>query len=429
MSIDSHIQNLREEKAGLVQNLQQMYDELEDEERAPDPEEDSEWRDTVDRIDEIDEKIESLEEKRRDIEGLQDDLDSPNEDPITTGAGAGGSEDRTEQADQDVLSFRGELKYRVNRVPGMGSTSLDITEEEKRALQADIDEAGGFTLAPQQFVDDLIKFVDDELFMRQLSRVEPVEGTDSLGAPSLDQDPSDPTFGSEIGTISEDSQMDFGARELNPHIEAERILVSRKLLRASALDIDQLVRDRLAYKFQVAEEKAELTGSGANEPLGVFTASPDGISTSRDVSEDMNTDSITTDGLISCKYNLKAQYQRNADWIFHRDSVKQIRKLKDGQGQYIWDPGGQLGLTEDAPGLILNRPYRMSEYAPNTFGTGNYIGILGDFRRYWIAVSMEMEVQVLQELYAENSQVGFIGREWVDGMPVLEEAFSRLQFA
>jgi len=158
--------------------------------------------------------------------------------------------------------------------------------------------------------------------------------------------------------------------------------------------------------------------------MGVFTAATAGfgISTSRDVATGNAATAFTTDGLMEALYSLKGQYHALATWIFHRDAIKRLRKLKDGEGQYIWNPdmkGGQ-------PDMVLGRPYKMSEYCPNTFTTGKYVGIIGDFKNYWIADALSMRIQRLNELYAATNQVGFIGRLESDGMPTLEEAFSRV---
>jgi HK97 family phage major capsid protein len=112
----------------------------------------------------------------------------------------------------------------------------------------------------------------------------------------------------------------------------------------------------------------------------------------------------------------------NLRWVFHRDAIKQIRKLKDGNGQYLWTPG-----LSGTPDMICEVPFIMSEYAPNTFTSGLYVGIIGDFTYYWIAEALGMQMKRLNELYAETNQVGFIGRMEVDGMPVLEEAFVRVK--
>jgi HK97 family phage major capsid protein len=82
-----------------------------------------------------------------------------------------------------------------------------------------------------------------------------------------------------------------------------------------------------------------------------------------------------------------------------------------------------------SPDTILEVPYLMSEFAPSTFTTGLYVGIIGDLTWYYIADSLRMEIQRLDELYAATNQVGFIGRLECDGAPVLEEAFARVKLA
>lgn len=324
----------------------------------------------------------------------------------------------TATAGKDVV-MDGFRSWLANGNPALASAP------ELRALQADVDIYGGYLVAPEQFVAQLIKAIDNQVFIRRFATVFPVTKADSLGAPALDNDPADSDWTAEILTGSEDSTMSFGKRSLTPHPLAKRIKVSNKLLRISALPAEQVVMDRLGYKFAISEEKAFLTGTGSNQPLGIFTASTQGISTNRDVSTGNTTTSIQADGLIEAKYSVKGQYMQSGQWLFHRDALKQIAKLKDGEGQYLWQPSIQAG----SPDLLLGRPVNMSEYAPNTFTTGQYVGIFGDFSKYWIAESLSMTMQRLVELYAEANQVGFIGRMELDGMPVLEEAFVRVKLA
>ena len=181
---------------------------------------------------------------------------------------------------------------------------------ELRALQKDSDTTGGYLSAPQEFFAQLIQAVDDAVFMRTISNVLPTLTTaDSLGAPSLDNDPADPIWTTEIATGDEDSTLSFGKRELNPHPLAKLIKVSKTLLRRSTLSADQIVRDRLAYKFSTVMENNFLNGGGSNSPLGVFTASANGISTSQDVSTGNTTTAMTFDGLQEARFNLKTQYR------------------------------------------------------------------------------------------------------------------------
>ncbi len=179
----------------------------------------------------------------------------------------------------------------------------------------------------------------------------------------------------------------------------------------------------MSYKHAVAIEKTFMWGTGANQPLGIFTPSVDGINTDRDI-EGGTTTAITGDGLIDVLYSLKPQYTKSATWIFHRDAVAQIRKIKNVvDGHYIWQPG----LSGNVPQTILDRPFVISEYAPNTFTSAKYVGIIGDFRFYWWALALQMQIQRLIELYAACNQTGFIGRIEIDGQPVLSEAFARVK--
>ncbi len=290
------------------------------------------------------------------------------------------------------------------------------------ALQADADVQGGYLVAPMQLIADLIKKLDDSVFMRGLATVlPPLLNAEAVGVPSLDADPADADWTTELQTGNEDSTMALGRREMHPHPLAKRIKVSNKLLRLVG-NAEQLVTSRLVYKFGITEEKGFQTGSGSKEPLGVFTASADGITTGRDVVGNNTATTIKADALIDAQYSLKEGYMSRATWLFHRDAVKQIRKLKDGNSQYIWSPG----LASGQPSTILDRPFVMSEYTPNTFTAGLYVGMIADFSYYWIIDSLMMTIQRLVELYAETNQVGLIGRKSTDGAPVLEEAFARV---
>jgi HK97 family phage major capsid protein len=294
---------------------------------------------------------------------------------------------------------------------------------EYRALANDTDETGGFLHAAEQFVARLIKGLDNRVFVRQYATVLPVTGSDTLGVPVLTADPGDPTWTTEIAAPSEDSTMAFGRRSLQPEQLSKLIKISMKLLRTSALPIENLVADRLAYKFAVAQENAFLNGDGDGEPLGIFTASDDGIPTARDVSTGNSETALTADGLINAKFALKAQYRNGCRWIFHRDAVKMISKLKDGEGQYLWRPG----MLMNEPDMLLGHPVDESEYVPNTFTTTRYVGALCNWSNYWIAELQGVELQRLVELYAGTSQIGFIGRMYADGAPVLAESFVRVK--
>lgn len=406
------LKELRDSRGKAVHDARAILDKAEAEKRSLTAEEDGKYKEHFNRSEELRTQIEREEqmaEAEREI--AADALRSKD----------GKQTDKPADGEQRV-SPRASEEYRAAFRKYLAGGVQALTEGEHRALQADSDTAGGFTVAPQQWVDQLIKGVDDMVHIRAKATKFRLPTSASMGAPKLTADPADADWTAEILTGSEDSTMAFGKRELNPHPLAKRIKVSNKLLRLNG-GAEALVMARLAYKFGISQEKAFLTGSGSNQPLGVFTASNNGISTGRDVSTGNNATAPTFDGLISAKYALKGQYWNSAEWLFHRDVLAVVAKLKDGEGQYIWRESVRAG----EPDRILNLPVNMSENAPNTLTSGLYVGILGDFSHYWIADALDMQVQRLVELYAESNQTGFIGRMETDGMPVLEEAFVRVK--
>jgi len=402
---------LREKRANAVHEARQLVEAAEAEQRELSAEEQEQWDRWMDEVEELRQRIERMER----LDALNDELDDAVQEPIAKRENG----ERRETADVDPA----ELQMRAwNNYLERGAREMPL--REARALQADQDIYGGYLTAPQQWVNELIQAVDDMVYMRQWATKYTVTSSESMGAPSLENDPADPTWTAEIAVGSEDSTMSFGTRELHPHPLAKYIKVSRKLLRMVP-SAEALVRARMAYKFAVTEEDAFLEGSGSNQPLGVFTASASGINTGQDVSTGNTTTAVTFDGLIEAKYTLKGQYWPNARWLAHRDFYKMVAKLKDGEGQYLWRESVRVG----EPDRLLGIPAFSSEYAPNTFTTGLYVGILGDFSHYWIADALSMEMQRLEELYAATNQIGFIGRLECDGMPVLEEAFVRVTLA
>ena len=303
-------------------------------------------------------------------------------------------------------------------------------EDEFKALQADSDPRGGFVVAPKVVTQSIIEEVDDMVYLRGLATRHTIERGQSLGAPTRENDVSDPSWTSELRTGTLDNTEPFGMRDMNPYPLAKRITISNKLLDAPGFDIESYWRGRLAYKFAITLENAMMTGSGNNQPLGIFTASdvgiPGGLITAggsgRDVSSGSATD-ITADALFDVRYSLKMQYWPRAMWLFSREGIKRIRKLKDAENQYLWQPGLQMG----EPDRLIDHPVLMSEFCPNDFSSDKYIGMFADYSHIWVVDSLTMETQRLVELYAERNLTGFIARMESDAQPTLPEAFARIK--
>ena len=298
---------------------------------------------------------------------------------------------------------------------------------EHRDLALGTNTAGGYMVTPTKLSEQFIVALNNLVFMRNLATIETLTDAKSLGVPTLTTDVSDADWTAEVpaSDIEGDASMVTGRRDLNPSLLSKLALVSHLLLLQSSR-AESVVMQRLSYKFGVSEEKGFLTGDGDGKPLGVFTADADGIPTSRDVTATSQT-VFTADELIDTAYSIPQQYQKSKSfgWILHRNSVARARKLKNGNGDYIW----QQGMAIDRPDTLLGFPIYQSEYAPNTYTTGNYVACIGDFAFYTIVDVANMEIQRLVERFALKNQIGFFGRRYVDGAPTLANAFARLKLA
>jgi HK97 family phage major capsid protein len=413
------------------------------EERSLSAEETSQVATLEKTIEECDKAIQAEQDaldRQRRLAAVGESLRQP-VDPLPLPRGSDGAETKTDRRNvaEKLLAYTGEgmsRKEALDRIASERNERATTTFREylltgqirdRAALRMDDDSAGGYLVVPEQFIARLIQDLDRRVVIRQFATIIPVSNAESIGVPTLATDIADTVWTTELEVGTEDSSLSFGKRRLTPHPLAKYILVSKDLLRSAALSVESIVRERMAYKFGTVQETGFMTGSGANSPLGLFTASSAGISTSQDVSTGNTTTAVTADGLINAKYALETQWMNSGSlrWIFHRAIVKMIRKLKDGDGQYLWQPG----LVADTTDTLLGIPVVQSEYAPSTATTGLYVGLVGDLSYYWIADNMAMDIQRLVELGALTNQDYFIGRMKLDGMPVLEKAFVRVTLA
>ena len=283
---------------------------------------------------------------------------------------------------------------------------------------------GGYAIAPQEFYDQLEKEVEKEALLYARVDKIPVSGAGSLGLPYEATDATDASWTQEVPSsdISADSAWEFGKRELNPNNLNKLIKISKQLLVTSALPIDRLAMDKIRAKLVAAFESAIVSGDGSGKPLGIFTASNDGVPSSRDVAT-ATALTIAADDVIDVYMSLRPAYRKNAVWIMNTAFLKDIMKLKDKNDQYLWHESLRLG----EPSTLLGLPVLESEYAPATKTGGSYALALADLSHYKFAYWKGLDVTIANELFAGKNQVGFFGHTLADGMPTLPAAFARLK--
>jgi HK97 family phage major capsid protein len=324
---------------------------------------------------------------------------------------------------------RGGAAYRAAFSKALRHGVQGLQPTEFAALRSDDNDQAGYLTASEQWAAGVLQTVDDINFVRQFATIHTMVTADSLGIRKRTAKAATFNWSSELAISTEDSTLAYGAKVLTPHHLTGLIKVSRDLLKRSVEPVDAIVRAEMARDANEKMEDGYLLGHGAGQPLGVFVASTDGISTARDVLTGSAT-TFTADQLVAAKYTLKQQYRNGgpragARWLFHRDGISKISQLKDGDNHYMLQPA--RGLTGDEWDTLLGYPVDESERCPNTFTAGLYVGLLANWRYYEIADALDMEVQVLDQLYAATNQIGYIGRLKTDGLPTLEEAFVRLK--
>lgn len=313
---------------------------------------------------------------------------------------------------EDEKTGRGSKKYAKSfwNVMRSKNVRLDVAD----ALQIGTDSEGGY-LVPDEFESTLVMALEEENIFRKLAHVINTSSGDrkipvvaSKGSAS---------WVDEEGTISDSddafSQVSIGAYKLGTLIK-----VSNELLNDNAFNLESYISKEFARRIGSKEEEAFFTGNGSGKPTGILNATGGaevGVTTA-------SATTITADEIIDLFYSLKAPYRKKAIWILNDTTVKAIRKLKDKNDNYLWQPA----LTAGTPDTILGRPVYTSSYVP-TIAAGAKTIAFGDFSYYWIADRQGRIFKKLNELYAATDQTGFVATQRVDGKLVLPEAIKVLQ--
>lgn len=326
--------------------------------------------------------------------------------PIATkpgaGAGAKGEEKTGRATDEYKASFWNAMRVKA---PSAGVYN---------ALQIGTDSEGGF-LVPDEFERTLVQALEEENIFRTLAKIIQTSSGDrkipvvaTKGSASwIDEEGAFPESDDAF------SQVSIGAYKLGTMIK-----VSDELLNDSVFDLESYIATEFARRIGAKEEEAFFTGDGKGKPTGILAAAGGaevGVTTA-------GAAAITADEVIDLFYSLKSPYRKNAVWVLNDATVKAIRKLKDNQGQYLWQPS----LVAGTPDMILGRPVKTSAYMPVAAAGAKTIAF-GDFGYYWIADRQGRSFKKLSELYAATGQVGFLGSQRVDGKLILSEAIKVMQ--
>ena len=279
-------------------------------------------------------------------------------------------------------------------------------------LSEGVDADGGF-LVPEDFERDIVSALDEENVIRSLAKVITTQHERKI---PIATGHSTAQWTAENAAYTE-SNPSFGQKQIDAFKLTDLCRVSVELLQDSAFDIEDYLMKEFARAFGIAEEEAFCVGTGTNQPTGIFTAKGGTVGVTA-----ASATGITVDEVINLVYALKSPYRRNAKFLMHDATVSLLRKLKDSNGVYLWQPSVQAG----EPDRLLGYEIYTSPYIP-TAAAGALTVAFGDFKNYWIGDRAGRTVQRLNELYATNGQIGYVATERVDGKVILPEGIQLLK--
>jgi len=288
--------------------------------------------------------------------------------------------------------------------------SKNPVHEVVNALQVGTDSEGGY-LVPDEFERTLIQGLEEANIIRQLAKVINTDSGERL-IPVVASHGSAAWLAEESALTESDDV--FGQVTLGAHKLGTLIKVSNELLSDSVFDLESYLSSEFARRIGNTEEDAFINGNGTNKPTGLITGASAGVTTAAATA-------ITLDEIIDLYHSLKTPYRKNASFIMNDATIKVIRKMKDENGQYLWQPS----VRDGEPDTLLGRPLYASSYMP-TIAASKVPIIFGDYSYYWIADRQGRVFKRLNELYAGNDQTGFLATQRVDGKLTLSEAVKKL---
>ena len=336
-------------------------------------------------------------DRRQRAEAREAQLSQPVNTPLT-GRPAGRADEKTGRAsDAYKEDFGAHLRGKrpVHNVLSEG-------------VQAD----GGY-LVPVEFERQIVDGLEEANVVRGLAKVITTSAERKIPVAAAH---SEAKWTAENGAYTE-SNPTFDQKTIDAFKLTDLVKVSIELLQDSLFDLESYIAAEFARAFGIAEEQAFCVGTGTGQPTGIFTEKGGQVGVTA-----ASAAAVTADELISLVYSLKSPYRRNAKFLMNDATIGAIRKLKDGNGVYLWQPSLQAG----EPDKLLGYELYTSPYVPQ-MAAGAFSAAFGDFRNYWIADRSGRTVQRLNELYSANGQVGFVATERVDGKVILPEGIRLLK--
>lgn len=392
------ITEMREKRNKLVGMMDAFLDTHTTDKGTLSAEDDKTYKDMETEVAQLTDSIHRME-RREEIEA---ELSKPTSKPLT-------GKPMKADGDKAAKTGRASDEYKKALLQAMRTNFRQISN----VLQEGIDPQGGY-LVPDEYDKRLIDILTEENVMRTLGTNITTSGEHKINIAATKP---------AAAWIEEGGTLTFGDATfdqiiLDAHKLHVAIKVTEELLYDNAFNLENYILTQFGKALSNAEEDAFINGTGIGQPLGILAETGGaqvGVTSA-------SSTKVTADEIINLVYSLKRPYRKNAVFLANDVCVAELRKLKDNNGQYLWQPSLQAG----EPDRVLGYKVYTSPYFPVPTAGGTAVAF-GDFSYYNIGDRGTRSFAELKELFAGNGMIGFVAKERVDGKLILSEAIKLLQ--
>lgn len=327
-------------------------------------------------------------------QAIDNELSRPASAPITN-----------EPKNSKPAGFRASNEYKAAMLTALRTEFRQVSD----VLEEGTDANGGY-LVPEEYDRRLIDVLNEENIMRSLATKITTSGEHKINVAA--NKPAAAWI--EEGGAIQFADATFDQKLMDAHKLHVAIKITDELLYDNAFGLENYIITQFGKALANAEEDAFLNGDGNGKPKGMLADAETSVTTSGA--------SMTSDDIIDLIYSLKRPYRKNASFMMNDSTIAAIRKLKDNNNNYIWQPAYQAG----EPDRLLGYTLHTSAFFPEK-AAGKVALAFGDYSYYNIGDRGSRSMQQLKELFAGNGMVGYLMKERVDGLLLLPEAVKVLK--
>lgn len=371
----------------------------------------------LDKYEDLNQRITDIGKKAEQVKEIDERFDEL--ETMLKRSGRGNDDEQKSRVTDWARGVVNAITMGVANLPEEQKSVIEAVNAEYKALNIGTDTAGGY-LAPTEMVREMLKDLVEVSDARSIVRLR-TSGAKSVEIPKRTSVTSARRV-HETGTKTETGDPAFGMLEMPLPESYAMIHITNQMLEDSGWDMEAEIQEEAREQFAVQEGREFISGTGKGEMEGILT--------NADISENVSGSAATiadadgqANGLLTMKYALKTAYARNAMWLMRRTTIGDVRKLKDNNKNYIWQPG----IAQGQPNTIDGDPYKEMPDMP-AVGAGAYPIAYGDFRRGYTIID-RIAMEMLRDIYTQATagQVRFIFRRRFGGGVQLAEAIRKLK--